>query len=116
MSSKVGKGQEPIPYQALLDKNHALQDENRALQDEVQNLKARLAESAELRRAIIEGDLDAQVISGAEEELIFTLDSANRAYRVLELIRKSTVTDCNFYNWRCKTERIIDYDPTATLQ
>ena len=27
MSSKVAKDQEPIPYQALLDENHALKDE-----------------------------------------------------------------------------------------
>ena len=36
MSSKVAKDQEPIPYQALLDENHALKDE-------VQSLRARLA-------------------------------------------------------------------------
>ena len=28
MSSKVGKEQDPIPYQALLDENHALKDES----------------------------------------------------------------------------------------
>ena len=76
MSSKVAKDQEPISYEALLD-------ENRALKDEMQSLKARLAEAEELRRAISEGDLDALVIPGPEGELIFTLDSADHAYRVL---------------------------------
>ena len=86
MSSKVAKDQEPIPYQALLDENHALKDE-------VQSLRARLAEAEELRRAISEGDLDALVIPGPEGELIFTLDSADQAYRVLvETMNEGTAT------------------------
>ena len=86
MSSKGAKGQEPRSYEALLD-------ENRALQDEVQNLKARLAESEELRRTISEGDLDALVIPRQEGELIFTQDSADQAYRVLvENMNEGTAT------------------------
>ena len=86
MSSKVAKGQEPIPHQALLD-------ENRALQDEVHSLKARLEEAEELRRAISEGDLDALVIPGPEGEMIFTLNSADHAYRVLvETMNEGTAT------------------------
>ena len=93
MSSKAAKGQEPIPHQALLDENHALQDENGTLQDEVQSLRARLAEAEELRRAISEGDLDALVIPGPEGEMIFTLNSADHAYRVLvETMNEGTAT------------------------
>ena len=93
MSSKTTKDQEPIPHQALLDKNNALQDENRALKDEVQSLRARLEEAEELRRAISEGDLDALVIPRPEGELIFTLDSADQAYRVLvETMNEGTAT------------------------
>jgi PAS domain S-box-containing protein len=86
MSSKVAKYQEPLPHQTLLDENHALQDE-------VQSLRARLAEAEELRRAISEGDLDALVIPGPEGEMIFTLDSADHAYRVLvETMNEGTAT------------------------
>jgi PAS domain S-box-containing protein len=93
MSFKVEKDQEPISHQALLDENHALQDENHALQDEVQSLKTRLEEAEELRRAISEGDLDALVLPGPEGEMVFTLDSADRAYRVLvETMNEGTAT------------------------
>lgn len=68
-------------------------DEIRALKDEVQNLKARLGEAEELRRAISEWDLDALVIPGPEGDLVFTLDSADRAYRVLvETMDEGTAT------------------------
>jgi PAS domain S-box-containing protein len=80
------KGNEPISYEALIDKN-------RALQDEIENLKTRLDESEELSRAISEGDLDALVIPRPEGELIFTLDSADYAYRVLvETMNEGTAT------------------------
>jgi PAS domain S-box-containing protein len=86
MSSKGSKSQEPISHQDLLD-------ENRALKDEVQSLRARLEEAEELKRAISEGDLDALVIPGPEGELIFTLDSADRAYRFLvETMNEGTAT------------------------
>ena len=48
------------------------------------SLRARLEEPEELQRAISEGDLDALVMPVSEEELmVFTLNSADRAYRML---------------------------------
>ncbi len=86
MSSKLGKDRESTSYHALLDENHALKEE-------IESLKTRLEEAEELKRAITEGDLDALVIPGPEEELIFTLDSADRAYRVLvETMNEGTAT------------------------
>ena len=62
----------------------ALLDENRALKDEIQSLRARLEEPEELQRAISEGDLYALVMPVSEEELlVFTLNSADSAYRML---------------------------------
>ncbi len=93
MSSEEAKGQEPVPYQALLDENNALQNKNQTLQDEVESLKLRLAEAEELRRAISEGDLDALVLPGPEGKMVFTLDNADRAYRVLvETMNEGTAT------------------------
>lgn len=93
MSSEEAKGQEPVPYQALLDENNALQNKNHALQDEVESLKLRLAEAEELRRAISEGDMDALVLPGPEGKMVFTLDNADRAYRVLvETMNEGTAT------------------------
>ncbi|HET8686219.1 MAG TPA: PAS domain S-box protein, partial [Methanosarcina sp.] len=78
--------QEPKNYQALLF-------ENQALKDEIKNLRARLEETEELKRAISEGDLDALVIPGSKGELVFTLDSADRAYRLLvETMNEGTAT------------------------
>jgi PAS domain S-box-containing protein len=86
MSSRAEKSQEPAPYKALLD-------ENNALRDEVESLKASLVEAEELRRAISEGDLDALVLPGPEGKMIFTLDSADYAYRVLvETMNEGTAT------------------------
>lgn len=86
MSSRLEKEKEYIPYQDLLDKNHALEVE-------IQNLKTRLEEAEELRRAVSEGDLDALIIPGPQGKLIFTLDSADRAYRVLvETMNEGTAT------------------------
>lgn len=68
-------------------------DENHALKDQVQNLRARLEEGEELKRAISEGDQDALVFSGPEGDLIFTLNSADHAYRTLiETMNEGTVT------------------------
>ncbi|HWQ47918.1 MAG TPA: histidine kinase dimerization/phosphoacceptor domain -containing protein [Methanosarcina sp.] len=86
MSSKAEKGQEPVPYKVLLDENYALRNE-------VERLRASLAEAEELRRAINEGDLDALVIPGPEGKMVFTLDSADYAYRVLvETMNEGTAT------------------------
>ena len=52
--------------------------------DEIQSLRARLEEPEELQRAIREGDLDALVMPGSEEDLmVFTLNGADSAYRIL---------------------------------
>ncbi len=86
MSAKEKKGQEPIQYMTVLDENHALKDQ-------VQNLRARLEEGEELKRAISEGDRDALVFPGPEGDLIFTLNSADHAYRTLvETMNEGTVT------------------------
>lgn len=86
MSSKAEKDQEPVSYKVLLDENYALRDE-------VESLRASLAEAEELRRAISEGDLDALVIPGPEGKMVFTLDSADYAYRVLvETMNEGTAT------------------------
>lgn len=86
MSSKAEKDQEPVPYKVLLDENHALKNE-------VESLRASLTEAEELRRAISEGDLDALVIPGLEGKMVFTLDSADYAYRVLvETMNEGTAT------------------------
>lgn len=86
MSSKVEKDQEPVPYKVLLNENHSLRNE-------VESLRASLAEAEELRRAISEGDLDALIIPGPEGKMVFTLDSADYAYRVLvETMNEGTAT------------------------
>ena len=96
----MAKDQEPTSYQALLDENNALKNEidilkgeNNALQAELQSQRARLEEAEELKHANREGDLDDIVIYRPEGELIFTLDSADRAYRVLvETMNEGTAT------------------------
>lgn len=86
MTYKGPEASESVSNKALLAENHALKDE-------VQNLRARLEEAEELKRAISEGDLDALVLPGPEGELIFTLDSADRAYRALvETMNEGTAT------------------------
>lgn len=99
MGAESTKKQKPVDQalldenRALLDKNYSLQAENHALKDKVRSLETRLIEAEELKRAISEGDLDALVITKPEGELIFTLDSADRAYRVLvETMNEGTVT------------------------
>jgi PAS domain S-box-containing protein len=86
ISSHKTECQEPTNYQALLF-------ENQALKDEIESLRSRLEETEELRRAISEGDLDALVIPGSKGDLVFTLDSADRAYRLLvETMNEGTAT------------------------
>lgn len=93
MSSRTANEREPTSDQVLLDEIHTLRAENCALKDEVQNLKTDLEDADELRRAISEGDIDALVIPGPEKELIFTLDTADSAYRVLvETMNEGTAT------------------------
>ncbi len=51
--------------------------------DEIAELRARLAEAEETLRAIRNGEVDAVVVSGAEGERVYTLESAELPYRVL---------------------------------
>jgi PAS domain S-box-containing protein len=75
-----------ILYKELIDENHTLKDE-------IRSLRARLEEAEELKRAMSEGDLDALVIPGPEGELVFILDSADHAYRILvETMNEGTTT------------------------
>ena len=93
MGFKGEKGQNPISYTALLDENRALKDFVHILKDEIQNLRLRLEEAEELKRAITEGDLDALVFPGPKGNLTFTLDSADHAYRTLvETMNEGTAT------------------------
>jgi PAS domain S-box-containing protein len=86
MSSKGEKGQNPISYTTILD-------ENRALKDEIHNIRLRLEEAEELKRAITEGNLDALVFPGPKGSLTFILDSADHAYRMLvETMNEGTAT------------------------
>jgi regulator of replication initiation timing len=86
MSSKGKKGLDSISNKVLLE-------ENRALKDEVQNLRLRLEEAEELKRAISEGDLDVLVFPGSKGNVTFTLDSADHAYRTLvETMNEGTAT------------------------
>ncbi len=88
MSSRGKKAQDLSSYTVLLN-------ENRALKNQIQNLRARLEEAEELKRAISEGDMDALVFPGTEGNLTFTLDSADQAYRTLvETMNEGIATLC----------------------
>lgn len=50
---------------------------------ENEELQRSLAESKEVLRAISSGEVDALVVSGVEGDQVFTLEGADRAYRVL---------------------------------
>ncbi len=60
----------------------------------IRELEARLAESEDTLEAIRRGDIDALVVSGpSEEHRVFTLESADRPYRVLvEQMQEGAVT------------------------
>ena len=84
METKMAQSPENNPNPLLNVDCQALLDENRALKDEVQKLRARLEEPEELQRAIREGDVDAFVMPISKEDLmVFTLSSADSAYRTL---------------------------------
>ncbi len=60
---------------------------------EIEELRKGLAESQELLRAIKGGEVDALVISGSQGEQVFTLEGADRAYRILiEAMNDGAVT------------------------
>lgn len=56
---------------------------NEELAAENEDLRRSLDESQELLRAITGGEVDALVVSGTEGEQVFTLEGADRAYRIL---------------------------------
>jgi hypothetical protein len=51
------------------------------LEREIQELRERLEVAEETLRAITQGEVDALVVSGAQGEQIFTLQSADYPYR-----------------------------------
>lgn len=65
-----------------------------ALIERILQLEVRLQESEETLGAIRRGEVDALVVGGpAEENRVYTLESADRPYRVLiEQIQEGTVT------------------------
>lgn len=66
----------------------------RGYRQRIQELEARIEESEETLEAIRRGDIDAVVVSGAaNEHRVYTLESADRPYRVLiEQIQEGAVT------------------------
>ena len=66
---------------------------NKKLITENADLKRRLKESDELLSAIRHGDIDALVISESEGEKVFTLEGADRAYRIfVEAMNEGAIT------------------------
>jgi two-component system CheB/CheR fusion protein len=63
------------------------------LPDDLEDLRARLAEAEETLRAIRGGAVDALVVAGPEGDRVFTLEGADRSYRVfLEGMHEGAVT------------------------
>lgn len=63
------------------------------LPDELEDLRARLADAEETLRAIRGGTVDALVVAGPEGDRVFTLEGADRSYRVfLEGMHEGAVT------------------------
>jgi PAS domain S-box-containing protein len=61
--------------------------------DEIAGLKARLREAEETLDAIRNGDVDAVVVGGPDGQKVYTLENADRPYRVLvEQMREGAVT------------------------
>lgn len=74
------------PYEGLLAENEALLAEN-------EKLHKSLDESQELLQAISRGEIDALVLSGLEGEQVYSLEGADRAYRILiEAMNDGAVT------------------------
>ena len=60
---------------------------------ENEDLRRSLAESKEVMRAISDGEVDALVLSGPKGDQVFTIEGADRAYRVLiEAMNDGAVT------------------------
>jgi PAS domain S-box-containing protein len=73
-------------------------------QAEIEALKARLAQAEEMLRAIYQGEVDALVVAGPNGDQVFTLQGAERPYRLLieamnegalTLIPDGTILYCN---------------------
>jgi PAS domain S-box-containing protein len=63
---------------------------------EIEDLRARLEEAEETLRAIRSGEVDALVVSGPEGDQIYTLQGADRIYRILmETMGEGTATLAN---------------------
>ena len=63
------------------------------LRDELEAVRTRLAEAEEVLRAIRNGEVDALVVSGPDGEQIYTLQTAERPYRLLiEAMNEGAVT------------------------
>ncbi len=78
------------------DRPHAAADADprlAAYRQRIEELEARLEESEETLDAIRRGDIDAVVVGNAEQRRVYTLENADRPYRVLiEQIQESAVT------------------------
>jgi PAS domain S-box-containing protein len=67
--------------------------DERSSADEMADLKARLREAEETLDAIRNGEVDAVVVGGPEGQKVYTLENADRPYRVLvEQMREGAVT------------------------
>lgn len=63
------------------------------LKDEISDLRAKLAESEEVLRAIREGEIDALVVSAEPGERVYTLHGADVIYRtIIETMNEGAVT------------------------
>lgn len=68
-------------------------ESNQELAVVVEDLRSQLAEAKEVLRAIHSGEVDAMVVSGPKGEQVFTLEGADKAYRVLiEAMNEGAVT------------------------
>ena len=79
-------------------------DDPRALQRELASLRLQLAEAQETLRAIQNGEVDAVVVTDAEQPQVYTLDAVDKPYRLLveqmsqgaaALTIEGTVLHCN---------------------
>src|SRR5690242_10817043 len=63
------------------------------LLQELEDLRTRLGETEEILRAIKSGEVDGLVASGPQGEQVFTLQGAERPYRILvEAMQEGAVT------------------------
>jgi PAS domain S-box-containing protein len=84
----------PSPHETAASKNETSPPDASALADRVRELEIRIAEYEETLGAIRRGEIDAVVVSRQTgEHQVYTLDSADRPYRVLiEQMQEGAVT------------------------